>query len=94
MKKFLIPILSSLLVVSPVMAQNAFVATVQDRAELVLIFVAVICGVVSASYFYLSTDIFINLLQKPLKYIASGMFIISLGVLMAAFISYESKQGI
>ena len=65
-----------------------------DKIELILIFVAVITGVVSATYFYQSASIFVSLLQRPLKLISSGMMIIAVGVLLAAFISYESDQGI
>ncbi len=65
-----------------------------DKIQLILVFVAVICGVVSATYFYSSAGIFMNLLRKPLRLISSGMFLIALGVLLAAFISYESQQGI
>jgi hypothetical protein len=65
-----------------------------DKIQLIIIFVAVICGVVSATYFYASAGIFMNLLKKPLRLVSSGMFLIALGVLLAAFISYESRQGI
>ena len=51
-------------------------------------------GVVSATYFYASAGIFMNLLKKPLRLVSSGMFLIALGVLLAAFISYESGQGV
>lgn len=63
--------------------------------ELIFIFLSVIIGVVSAAYFYLSADAFdsLSLLQRPIKWIAAGIFIIALGVLMAAFISYEEQQG-
>ena len=65
------------------------------QLELILIFIAVIVGVVSAAYFYISANVFENLhlLQRPLKLISSGMFIIAIGVLLAAFISYEAQQG-
>lgn len=64
--------------------------------ELILIFFSVIIGVVAAAYFYISAGAFENLhlLQRPLKWIAAGMFIIAIGVLMAAFISYEDTQGL
>ncbi len=65
-----------------------------NQIEITLIFSAVIVGVLSAAYFYLATDIFINLLKIPLKLISAGMLIISAGVLLSAFISYESSQGI
>lgn len=63
--------------------------------ELIFIFFSVIVGVVSAAYFYLSTGAFDNLhlLQRPIKWIAGGIFLIAIGVLMAAFISYEEQQG-
>ncbi|OHA16438.1 MAG: hypothetical protein A3C79_02340 [Candidatus Taylorbacteria bacterium RIFCSPHIGHO2_02_FULL_45_28] len=66
-----------------------------NQYELIFIFASVIIGVVSASYFYISAGVFdrLNLLQRPLKWIAAGMFIIAIGVLMAAFISYEAKLG-
>jgi hypothetical protein len=65
-----------------------------EKIQLILIFVAVICGVVSAVYFYQSAGIFLKQLRKPLRLISSGMFLISLGVLLAAFISYEATQGV
>jgi MFS family permease len=65
-----------------------------NKLELALIFVAVIIGVVSAAYFYVSAGIFMDLLKRPLKLISSGMFVIAIGVLLAAFISYESSLGL
>lgn len=65
-----------------------------NEIQLILIFVAVICGVLSTAYFYLSAGIFMNLLRKPLQLISSGMFLIALGVLLAAFISYEAQLGV
>ncbi len=62
-----------------------------DKLQLILIFGAVICGVVSATYFYTSAGIFMHLLRKPLRLISSGMFLIAIGVLLAAFISYEAQ---
>lgn len=66
-----------------------------DQFELVFIFFSVIVGVVAAAYFYISAGVFdrLNLLQRSLKWIAAGIFVIAIGVLMAAFISYEEKQG-
>lgn len=66
-----------------------------DQYELILIFTAVIVGVVTAAYFYISAEGFsrLKLFQSSLKFIALGMFIIAVGVLVAAFISYEEKQG-
>ncbi|MBP6858253.1 MAG: hypothetical protein KBC33_00260 [Candidatus Pacebacteria bacterium] len=66
-----------------------------DQYELILIFIAVIIGVVTAAYIYLSAESFprLRLFQSSLKYIALGMFIIAVGVLLAAFINYEAKQG-
>jgi hypothetical protein len=65
------------------------------QIELILIFVSVIIGVVSAAYFYISANVFanLNMLERPLKLISSGMFVIAIGVLLAAFISYEAEQG-
>jgi putative Ca2+/H+ antiporter (TMEM165/GDT1 family) len=64
--------------------------------ELIFIFFSVIVGVVSAAYFYLSTGAFehLHLLQRPIKWVAAGIFLIAIGVLMAAFISYEEQQGL
>jgi len=66
-----------------------------DQYELILIFVSVIVGVVTAAYFYMTSEDFpkLRLFQSSLKYIATGMFIIALGVLLAAFINYEAKVG-
>lgn len=65
-----------------------------EKLQLVLTFGAVIIGVLTAAYLYQSADIFVNLLRKPLHYISLGMFIITIGVLLAAFISYEAQFGI
>jgi hypothetical protein len=65
-----------------------------DQFQLVLVFIAVICGVIAAVYFYLSTDIFMSLLKRPLKLIASGMIIMTFGVMLAQVISYESHFGV
>ncbi|MEY2664369.1 MAG: hypothetical protein RIT04_177 [Candidatus Parcubacteria bacterium] len=65
-----------------------------DAFQLILVFVSVICGVVAAVYFYLSTDIFQNLLKRPLRLIASGMIIMTFGVMIAEVISFESQVGI
>lgn len=62
--------------------------------ELLLIFIAVIVGVISAAYFYVSVGVFMPLLQKPLRWIAAGVLVIATGILLAAFISYESSRGI
>jgi len=64
-----------------------------NQIQLVLIFIAVICGVLSATYFYSSAGIFLNMLRRPLRLISAGMFLIALGVLLAAFISYEYQYG-
>jgi hypothetical protein len=65
-----------------------------DAFQLILVFVSVICGVIAAVYFYLSTDIFQNLLKRPLRLIASGMIIMTLGVMIGEVISFESHAGI
>ncbi len=64
-----------------------------NNLQFILVLISLIIGTSSAFYFYLSTEIFINLLQKPLKLISSGMIIISFGVLMAVFISFYQNQG-
>lgn len=73
---------------------NVCMVSFSDKFELVFIFVSVICGVISATYFYQSTEIFTSLLKRPLRMISSGMIVMSLGVLLAAFISYEAKMGL
>ncbi len=62
-----------------------------DTFELILILVSLIIGMLSALYFYESTDIFTGLLQKPLKYISTGFIMIMFGVLIAVFILYQEK---
>jgi membrane protease YdiL (CAAX protease family) len=64
--------------------------------ELIFIFFSVIVGVVAAAYFYLSTGAFehLHLLQRPIKWIAFGVFLITIGVLLAAFISYLEAQSL
>ncbi len=65
-----------------------------NKLELILVFVAVMVGVISATYFYLETGIFMKLLKKPLRLVALGMFIISLGVMLSAYITYMNSLGV
>lgn len=65
-----------------------------DQFQLILIFVAVMVGVVSSTYLYTSTGIFLNLLKRPLRFIASGLIIMAVNTLLAAFIMYEAGQGV
>ena len=64
-----------------------------DTFQLVLILFSLIVGMLSALYFYESTDIFTELLQKPLKYISTGVIMIMLGIFLAVFISFEHSIG-
>ena len=64
-----------------------------NQLELTLIVAAVLVGVISATYFYLEAGVFMKLLQRPLRMIAIGMFVISLGVMLSAYISYMSNAG-
>ena len=63
-------------------------------SELILIFVAVICMVLSAAYFYETSDVFTEALRKPFRFISAGVMAIAAGVLIAAVISYTEKLGI
>jgi hypothetical protein len=65
-----------------------------NQFELGLVFFSVLCGVLSATYLYRSADIFVTILKRPLKYISSGIMTIAAGVLLAAFLSYESQLGV
>ena len=65
-----------------------------EQVQLSLIFIGVITGVISSAYLYQSSQIFINLLRKPLQLISAGMLTITSGVLLAAFISFESQFGV
>ena len=60
----------------------------------ILIISLVLVSAVSIAYFYFSTDIFTDILKKPLKMISAGMFTIDLGVVLVAIIAYESGQGV
>ena len=73
---------------------HIMIPTVHDAFQLALVFVSVIVGVIAAVYFYLSTDIFANLLKRPLKLISSGMIIMTIGDMLAAVVSFEAKAGI
>lgn len=64
-----------------------------DTYELVLILFSLIVGMLSALYFYQSSDIFTSLLQKPLKYISTGVIMIMLGIFLAVFIAFEHSIG-
>ncbi len=65
-----------------------------EKFQVVLIFLSVMVGVVSAVYLYQAVGEFLTLLKRPLRIIATGMFVVALGVLLAAFISYEASFGI
>lgn len=64
-----------------------------NALELSLVLFSLIVGMLSALYFYQSTDIFTTLLQKPLKYISTGVMMIMLGIFLAVFISFEQSLG-
>ncbi len=64
-----------------------------NTLELVLILFSLIVGMLSALYFYQSSDIFTAILQKPLKYISTGVIMIMLGIFLAVFISFEYSIG-
>jgi len=59
----------------------------------ILIVTVILVAAVSIAYFYFSTDIFTDILKKPLKMISAGMFVIDLGVVLVAVIAYEASQG-
>ena len=58
-----------------------------------LTILAILIGAAAIAYFYFSTDIFTDILKRPLKIISVGMLIINLGVILVAFMAYESSQG-
>ena len=64
-----------------------------QNLQLILILASLIIGMISAIYFYQSTEIFVETLQKPLKLISSGMIVISFGILLAVFIFFQQDQG-
>ena len=65
-----------------------------DFIQPALIILAVIIGGGAIAYFYFSADIFTNLLKRPLKMISAGMLAIDLGVVLIAYVAYESSQGV
>lgn len=64
-----------------------------DNIQYILVLISLIIGIISAVYFYESTGIFVNLLQKPLRLISSGMIVISFGILLSVFISFYQNLG-
>ena len=56
--------------------------------------IAVIVAGFSIAYLYLSADIFVDILKKPIKSISWGMFFIDVGVMLVTLISYEATQGV
>ncbi len=66
-----------------------------NQFELIFVFLSVMVGVVAATYFYISAGVFahLKLLRHSLQLISGGVFIIAIGVLLAAFISFEAGQG-
>jgi hypothetical protein len=65
-----------------------------QNLELILIFISIIIGMVSLAYFYQSSSIFVNILKQPLQLISSGMMLMMLGVLLAAFITVGEINGV
>ena len=65
-----------------------------EQLQLIYIFGAVIFGLLSGAYFYASTDIFLNFIKQPFKYIATGIMCISAGVLLAAVITFGAGRGV
>ena len=58
-----------------------------------LTILAVLIGGAAIAYFYFSTDIFTDILKRPLKIISVGMLVINIGVILVAYTAYESSQG-
>ena len=66
-----------------------------DKLQALLIFFAVMCGVLSAGYMYQSVvGIFFPALRKALRYIALGMVSFTVGVFLAAMIVFSSQLGL
>ena len=61
--------------------------------QAVMIFSAVIVGVVSAGYLYQSVSPFLTALRKAMRLIAFGMLLITFGVLTAASIIFNPELG-
>lgn len=64
-----------------------------DIIQPILIILVILIAAVSIAYFYFSTDIFTDILKRPLKMISAGMFVIDLAVVLVAVIAYEASQG-
>ncbi len=61
--------------------------------QAIMIFSAVIVGVVSAGYLYQSVSPFLSALRKAMRLISFGMLLITFGVLTAASIIFSPELG-
>ena len=64
-----------------------------EQATMVLIIIVTSIVALSIGYLYLSANIFVNALKKPIRLVSLGMFLIDLGVLLVGLVSYETYKG-
>ena len=64
-----------------------------EQAKLILIILVTGIVAISVGYLYLSANIFVNALKKPIRLVSLGMFLIDLGVLLVGVVSYQTFLG-
>jgi len=65
-----------------------------EQATMILIIIVTGIVAISVGYLYLSANIFVNALKKPIRLVSLGMFLIDLGVLLVGVITYETYEGL
>lgn len=65
-----------------------------EQATMVLIIIVTSAVAVSIGYLYLSANIFVNVLKRPIRLVSLGMFLIDLGVLLVGVVSYQTYKGV
>ncbi len=64
-----------------------------EQTKLILIILVTGIVAISVGYLYLSSNIFVNALKKPIKLVSFGMFLIDIGVLLVGVVSYQTYLG-
>jgi hypothetical protein len=65
-----------------------------EEAKLILIVIVTGIVALSVGYLYLSANIFVDALKKPIRLVSFGMFLIDLGVLLVGAVTYQAYNGI
>ncbi|MDE1975008.1 MAG: hypothetical protein KGI49_00655 [Patescibacteria group bacterium] len=64
-----------------------------DYTKIILLIIVAFIGAGAIAYFYMSADIFADVLKRPLRIVSMGMLSIDIGVLAVALVTYQSITG-